>query len=277
MGAEKIWVGTTSGHEGEWDHAANWSPADEPVADDDVLLGPGGVQAVTSGLNNAAVSLNSISFTSEWGSAAVGSADNYLQINADTVVINCAGHIFLDLGTTSTLATITVNNSPTNRDHLHIKGNALALYANRGRLIYDSGALTTLVVQYAGSPAGDSDVLLSTPTVTNAYGLAGSLGMDGAGTITNLYLGASGTALISEGTLTNAYVYAGLLNWRTNQTLAAAYVYGGKLDATQDQRAKTLTALYMYGGAVANLAHGAGRITLTNKYEYGVNTVKVDP
>lgn len=275
--AERVWVGTDSGNEGDWSVAANWTGAAVPTNADDVFLGPGGTQAVIAGLNQSAITLNTLNVTDDWGGTAIGSADNYLQIQATTIVLNGAGRIFLDFGVTSTIPTVKVNNSAPNRDSMHIKGNCIMLLVTKGKLTYDSGAITDLVAQYSKSASGDVDVLLSTPTITAAYGLAGLIEMDGAGTITTLYLPQNGRALIREGTLTNAKVWGGLLDWRTNETMTRCDVWAGSLNGTQDQRAKTITNLYLWANGQANLAHGVGRITVSNTYEYGLNTVKMDP
>jgi hypothetical protein len=81
----------------------------------------------------------------------------------------------------------------------------------------------------------------------------------------------------TEGTIVDAVVYAGLLDWRTPETMDSCVVYGGKLDGSRDQRAKTLTLLELWNAGQADLAHGAGLITISTKREYGLYTAKVDP
>ena len=217
--AQKIWVGTDSGNEGDYSVAANWNPTGVPTDADDVLIGPGGTQPILAGLNQSSVTLASLSVTADRGGSAIGSADNYLQVGVSgDLVLNGKGRTFIDLSTGTTLATVKVNNTSPNRDDVHIKGNALLALITSGKLTWDSGSITDLFVQYRTNASGDSNLLLSSPTVTNAYCVAGLLEMDGAGMISVLNVAGSARALIEEGTLTTAYVWNGVLDWRTANT-----------------------------------------------------------
>lgn len=57
--ANKTWVGTDTGNEGDWGTAANWSPSGVPVATDDVRI-PAGSNAITGTLNQSAVALGDV-------------------------------------------------------------------------------------------------------------------------------------------------------------------------------------------------------------------------
>ena len=81
--AVKIWTGAT---DGDWSVAGNWSPSGVPASADDVILSASYVVSITAGLNQSAVTLNSL--TVEQGySGAIGSKAADLQIATDALTL----------------------------------------------------------------------------------------------------------------------------------------------------------------------------------------------
>ena len=83
--ANRIWIGTDTGNEGDWGTAANWSGAAVPIANDDVYF-ENSSQSVIDTLDQSAIELDSLniaqSFTGDFGLAATP-----LQIDSPIVNI----------------------------------------------------------------------------------------------------------------------------------------------------------------------------------------------
>ena len=81
----KIWVGTDSGNEGDWDTAANWQLSGGgatviPASTDDVYF-TSGSQSVTDGFIQTGIDLASLNFGTKW----TGSIESALVIDATVV------------------------------------------------------------------------------------------------------------------------------------------------------------------------------------------------
>ena len=145
--AKKIWVGGSSGNEGNYGTAANWSPSGVPVASDDVVI-PSGSQSITDGLDQSAVSLSSFTVSSGY-TGSIGSSEGSLQIAASKVVLDCAGtNVYIDADT----ADMVVANTSSNSDALHILGTITSLTIFKGNITLDpAAAITTLNMLDSGA------------------------------------------------------------------------------------------------------------------------------
>ncbi len=115
--ADKLWVGTDSGNEGDWSVAANWSPSGVPASADDVYLRDSS-QAVTAGFAQSAVTLDSLNIAQSF----TGQIATHLAIGA--TVLDIGRHdgpgspsgsslLKIDLGTAQSAVTIHNSGNPT--------------------------------------------------------------------------------------------------------------------------------------------------------------------
>ena len=85
--AVKIWTGAT---DGDWSVAGNWSPSGVPASTDDVIISAAYTVSITAGLNQSAVTLNSLT-VEEGYSGAIGSKSADLQIATDALTFQGSG------------------------------------------------------------------------------------------------------------------------------------------------------------------------------------------
>lgn len=287
------WIGGSSGNEGKWDLNANWSTGTFPATGDTAIVdGRGGTNAITTGLNQSAVTLAKLLVV--MGSPAIGTTAAPLQISATIADINVpptdgsspggASIIAIATGTNATTFTVygSRNTGTSGIEPVVWKGthstNIVRILGGKvgiGTLIPGDTA-SAAVVQVLGkadvhigngvtlptltvaASAEDSTVLLeSAVTTINQDSASSVIESRGTGAITSIY--ASGTVrLNSTGTITNLYVEP-----------------SGFADFTGNTAARTVTNAFMHGAGRINAALPtvggvAHAITFTN----GVDAIR---
>lgn len=257
MADTKIWVGTDTGNEGDWETAANWSPAGVPVATDNVFF-ENSNQSVTEGFNQSAVALGSLNIAQSF-TGQIGDADEYLQIK--TTLVNIGYHfgpgeaagsalLKLDLGTTA--STIIVFNTgisaDTTRPAIRLKyvNAATTLEVRKGEVgvAIETGEVSTgsiITPSYVDNIESDAKVYigagvtLATLTkkggfcmlrsaVTTVINYAGELVTEGSGAITTLTAKGGNVISNSTGTITTCNISS-----------------KGTVDFMKSQQARTVT------------------------------------
>jgi len=236
MADTKIWVGTNSGHEGDWATAANWSPSGVPASTDNVYL-ENSSQSVLVGLDQSAVALGSLNIAQSF-TGAIGTAAAYLQISATLVNIGyhfgpgeAAGSSLLKLDLGTTAATIIVFNggisADTTRPAIRLKyvNAATTLEVRKGEVgvAIETGEVSTgsvINVGYVNNIEGDANVYIGSgvtlATLTKKGGFAmlrsaatavvnyaGELITEGSGAIATLTAKGGNVISNSTGTITN--------------------------------------------------------------------------
>lgn len=276
--ATKVWVGTDSGNEGDWDTAANWSPSGVPIAGDDVVLANSS-QNVLTGLDQSAVALTSITIDQSYTGDIGTSQSDFLQVAASTAVIGQSRsttgtltgskRLNLDFGS-STACDIQVYNTArtardTNRQPLRIKAvNAstnLTVYGGQLAVSDDnsnSSTLGTITVNNGVCNIGQG-VTLTTLTSTGGTTMSQSsmTNCTCKGGSINFYDG------VSASTITTLTVSdTGVFNHYGSGTITTANANGGTIDLTRSEKAKTVTTLNVKRDA--NIIFDTSTVTLTN-------------
>jgi len=281
--ANKLWVGTDTGNEGNWSVAANWSPSGVPVNSDDVFL-EFSSQDVDSGLAQAAVALATLNIAKSY-TGKVGTSSAYLNIGAATVNIGQhngpgtpagSGRIKLDLDdTAATAATANVYNTGATADTglpavrlLFDSASAeLNVYKGTVGVAVEAGETDTLGVvnaSYVSQVSSDADVFIGPGvTLTTANQTGGDLVLEcgvttvtaSAGTLKTSGSGAIATLNVSGGTTTS----------NSSGTITAANVTGGFLDLTKSAESRTITTLKL--DAPGKVKFDPNIVTLTNQIQ----------
>lgn len=261
--ANKYWIGTDVGNEGNWQVAANWNPSGVPGADDYAFL-TSGSQSVTAGLTGAATVKGII--TGPDYSGDIAASGGYLDITcSEYALFMGSGDVYLDLtGGAGPTDGIKVR-CPANTKGLHLKCGTGAndvdlLVVEKGLFELVIGTVAALYSELRTVLATDVAILQTAGTITTFRQLGGTCTQNG-GTITNHHMH-SGTTTWAGGTVTNLDMYGGVGYWKTIQTLAAGIIWGGIFDAGGDVRAKTITSLAMHGEAQVNIDNGNGNVTI---------------
>jgi Ni,Fe-hydrogenase III small subunit len=278
--ATKVWVGTDSGNEGNYGTAANWSPSGVPVAADDVIIANSS-QSITSGLDQSAVALTSITIDQSF-TGVIGSSDSdFLQVAASNVILGQrrtnvgtltgSKRLNLDLGS-STAAQVEIYNTASS-----------AQDANRTPLRLKAVNASTDIKVFAGSVSisDDSD---NSSTVGDIEVNGGTVNCGASVTLTNVIMNGgtlnlqssiAGTATIKGGTLnhyddnasastiaTLTVSDSGTVNHYASGTITTLNLNGGTVDLTRTQKSKTVTTLTADTGGT--LITDSGTVTLTN-------------
>lgn len=255
--AEKLWLGTKEGSEGDWQEADNWSPSGAPGASDVAHLRGPLAPAVKKGLASAAT-VQALVVDPQFAQD-LGKPDQPLEITvSDYIYVAGKGNHYIDIsGGAGPTNGIKVQ-CATNFKGLFLKCGTgasdvdlIAVY--RGLLELQEGDVASLLMELIENLSTDAAVIIgeSAGTIANLRQVGGVSEQKG-GTVTTHKLHA-GTATWRDGTLTNGEQYGGTAVWSTNQTLADYKQFGGSFDATQDARTKAITAYEMHGEAQANL------------------------
>ena len=275
--ANKLWLGTDAGNEGDWGTAANWSPSGVPTAADDVILANSS-QSVTGGLDQSAVALTSITIDQSY-TGLIGTESTFLQVRASTAVI---GQVRSSVGTLTGSKRLNLDFGSAGACDIQVYNTASrAQDTNRQPCrIIGSHASHTLTV-YSGSVAvsDDSDDTSQLSSVTNS----GSSITIGEGVTLATLTQASGniktqssiTTVVVKGGVLNFYDSTsastittctvqdtGILNHYASGTITTLNCNGGSTDLTKSQKAKTVTNLNLQ--AEATLAIDTSVVTLTN-------------
>lgn len=262
--ATKRWLGNTPSHVGEYGHSANWDPSGVPTTGDDVVI-PVGSEDITENLDQSAVAL--ASFVCEVGAeVAMGTADEYLQIDADLIVLRSTSTVYLDVGSSNGKIEIYATASATTGT-----AGVYLIGADCGTVSVNGGTVAIAIV--AGQTATVDVLRVKTSsavvtcgegtTLTAAHLDSGSLTLNCAAGTVNANGGTLTTFL--DGTITTLTVNAGTVVCNSTGTITSLYINGGSIDFLQNGSARTITNCYLRpasDGAV--LKYHASYVTITN-------------
>lgn len=257
-----IWDGTDA--DMDYSAAGNWVGAAAPQAADDVII-PAMSHAdatdIEGGLGQSAVALTS--FTVETGCyvdiGVVGVVPTYLEIDADTIILEPNGTVRLDIDNSTIVNVLDCKSTSIDGTYgLYFKGtgNTELVVASGcsgkigiGALEGESAAFTTIRIN------GGTVILGDTVTMTAL--------VVGGGTVTNSSAVATitvggGTFTHREGAVTNLYCNGGTTYMNATGTIATIYVRSGAtIDFSQDLQTKDVTnAIQMTAGATLRDPYG---------------------
>lgn len=241
--ANKTWVGTTSGSEGDWGVAGNWSPSGVPVAADNVRI-PAGSYAITGSLNQSAVALGLV-IVERGHTQTIGSSAGYLQLTCTRFEYDGSGVSYIDLSASAIPVTVhgTANVSEGYRG-LYLKGSAITvLTVNAGDvgLAVKSGETSTVTT--ARCMTGLL-ILGAGVTATTVQNYDGEITLRCACTTLDIY----GGKVTSEevGTITTVNLMGGDFIAKSTGTITTVNAKGGTLDETQSGAARTFSTVNLY-------------------------------
>jgi len=260
--ATRRWLGGISG---DWSVAGNWSGGAVPVNNDDVIFDSGSV-SVDAGLNQSAVSLNSLNITSGY-KGSIGSPGASLQININgaspTAFRVAMGGQFVCWSGTSTPV---VNVGSTGSGVFYITGGTLTgglTAGSSGKVVISTGVTISGNVNSAGCGIDCAS------TVGSAYLMAGTHALRSTGTYVlagaNVNLGYYGSGAINTTDLMNG----ARLNLFTTGTLATVNAYPGSTITNGGQYDNTITTLYKWTNSVQNLRAPSAVTTVTTTTPVG--------
>jgi len=250
--AVKLWVGGTSGYEGNFNTALNWSGGVTPVAGDDVYIR--GSQNIDDGLDWSSVDVDAFIVESSY-TGTIGSRTSPFRIGiTDTsgrIEFSGSGESHLDIGGSAVNMTIHSTASAAVGSYgLTIKGTGIAVLAVEG------GKVGIAV----GDPA-------DTATITTLRCLGGRTVVGAGTTVTNVDVGSgakltirancadmdirSGTVKTGEAAAISSSVtlWGGRLIHNSTGTIASAIIQGGELDVSQGGLNVTISSLKLNEGS----------------------------
>ena len=278
--ANKLWVGTDSGNEGDYSTAANWSPSGVPVAADNVYL-KDSTQDIDGGLDQSAVALASFNVDKSYTGQISPAAGTYLQIAASAVNIGRhdgpgapvgSGLIKLDQGS-STAAAVNVFDMGTPATSTDPALFLIAAHAStvvtvrKGKvgIAVGVGETTTVAkinVNYLNSILGDAEVYIGSGVTLTTFAMTG-------GTVLALAGGTTFTVedgqLTTEGSgaITTLNADGGKVYPNSTGTITALNADGGEVDFTKSPAARTVTTPKI--GPGGKIIYDPAIITMTNK------------
>lgn len=250
--ADKYWVGTDTGNEGDYATAANWSPSGVPVANDNVFIT--GAQAITSGLDQSAVELDDFIVLASM-SGAIASVTASLQVdlgNTNRFEFGGTGLAFIDVGTAA-ISPVIVNTAAANTTDpygLILTGSALAtIDFRKGSLNLDGATVTTIDQSFTSSQASDTTLLIpSDATVTTLRKTGGSALVEAA--LTTMENSAGEATTRGSGAITTMTVDGGNVYPNSSGTITTLNANAGIVDFTRSRTPRTVTTLNLGGGTV---------------------------
>jgi len=279
--ADRIWIGTDTGNEGDWATAANWTGAAVPVNGDDVYFVDSS-QSVTEGFAQGAVTLGSLNIAQSY-TGLIGTAAGYLVINATVLRIGYhygpgtpagSGRIKLNLGAAASTAIIFNTGSP---DDSYLP--AVRLLCNHANTTVEvrkgtvgiacepteTSTLSKVSVSYVSQVTADADVYIGAGvTLTTLDKSGGDCVLEcAATTVTN---GAGKLITAGSGAITTMNCTGGTIESNSSGTITTCNAFdAGYIDFTKAQAARTVTTLKI--GNSARISLDPSIITLTNKIQ----------
>jgi len=234
--AVKIWTGAT---DGDWSDSTNWSPSGVPASTDDVYLTADFVVSVTEGLNQSAVTLNSLNVEAGYtGSIGTSSAD--LQIAADDFTFNGTGVAYIDLGSNAVDPVVLET----------------ASYSTGTYGLYLTGTgIGTLSVIDGGVSVGRAG---TTSTVTEVRAIAGKVSIGSGCTLTTSFN--FGAELIVESDHTTANQDGGTTQLVKSATVTTANLDGGEFFVDSEC---TITTVNLNAGGELRVSAGSDKTITT--------------
>jgi len=276
--AVRSWIGTTSGSEGDWSVAGNWSGGAVPIAADDVIIANSS-QDITAGLDQSAIALTSLTIDLSYTGLIGSSQSDFLEIGSVTAVIGQrrgtvgtftgSKRLNIDFGTT-TAAQINVYATATtaqdqNRQPLRLR----AVNASTDVNVYGG---TLAISDDSSNSSTIGDILIESGTInigdnvthTTLNQSGGTVSTQSSITTVNLKGGTLNQYdSTSSNTITTLTVSnSGSLNHYASGTITTLNLNGGSVDLTKTQKSKTVTTITAAPGA--NLITDTGTVTFTN-------------
>lgn len=257
--ADKYWVGTDSGNEGDYSTAANWSPSGVPTANDSVYIT--GSQSITAGLDQSSVELDDFIVLPDY-TGDIGSASGSLLIDmadADRFEFSGRGTAYIDVGTAAITARVKqTKNASNGQSGLYLAGSAIAsLIVESGSVeLHDDATATVVDVRSGATLRVGTDA-----TGTTIHNNGGTLYFDGTATTIN---NKGGTAYIrGADALTTVKCTGGTVYCTTTGTVTNAQALGtGLIDFTGSSIARTVTNPKVEGSGQIN--YDPNVVTFTN-------------
>ena len=255
--AVKIWTGAT---DGDWSVAGNWSPSGVPASTDDVIISAAYTVSITAGLNQSAVTLNSLT-VEEGYSGAIGSKSADLQIATDALTFQGSGVAYIDLGSNAVDPVINGTASySTGESGLYLTGTGIGTITCAGGGVSIGRAGTTSTVTELRGISGDVHVGIG-GTVTNRFNFGASVVFDS--THTTLNLDAGTTTLKQSAAVTTANLDGGVLHIDSACTITTLNLNNGGEFRASAGSDKTITTLNIEPGAV--FEYYPSNTTITNR------------
>ena len=255
--AVKIWTGAT---DGDWSVAGNWSPSGVPVSTDDVILSAAYTVSITDGLNQSAVTLNSLT-VEEGYSGAIGSKSADLQIATDELTFQGSGVAYIDLGSNAVDPVINGTASySTGESGLCLTGTGIGTITCAGGGVLIGRAGTTSTVTELRGISGDVHVGIG-GTVTSSFNFGANIVFDS--THTTLNLDAGTTTLKQSAAVTTAHLDGGVLHIDSACTITTLNLNNGGEFRASAGSDKTITTLNIEPGAV--FEYYPSNTTITNR------------
>ena len=276
--ANKEWIGTDSGNEGDWDTAANWSPSGVPIAADDVIIANSS-QDILTGLDQSAIALNSITIDQSYTGVIGTLASDFLQIASSIAIIGQSrtstgtltgsSRLNIDFGS-STACDIQVYNTARNardqnRQPLRIIGvnasHTLQVFGGQLSVSDDnsnSSQLSDITINSGSVNIGQGVTLATLKTTGGSTAIQSSVTTCTCkGGTLNFYDG------ISASTITTLTVSnGGIFNHYGSGTITTANADGGTIDLTRTEKTKTITTLNLKKDSTVII--DTSNVTLTN-------------
>lgn len=253
---------TYLGNDGNWATAATWSPANEPVDDDVVIIPSNTTVDITAGLDNGGIKLDGL-IVAKASVVKVGTTGGPLMIASDYVHFQGRGEF--------------------NYEHAAGGGDA-----HSTDLVIIEPSLPTTAVQLSSEETdalGMPDVLLNGGDVTILANMGTMTRLDvtartnkvtiqaAAGALTSL-LG-RGSIIEAHNAITNAYLSNGCQLTKETAAITNAFVEGGASLFYNDDG--TITLVRVHRGGTLDLMHIGKVVTITTGFWMPGSTIKLDP
>ena len=259
--ADKLWLGNV-GVAGDLGDNANWSPANVPIAGDNIFFENSAVDIAAGFATFAAVHLGEIHFRQSWTGVM---DDDYMQAIADEVYIGQhlgggtpAGspRLLLDLQTTAgstgpyvIVDNTSLNSTDANRQavRLLIDDAEAVVQVRKGRvgIAVGDAAETSVLGELLVAYGADAQVALGEGvTIGGVVKDGGELKM-GCGAA-NVYNRAGDLTIVGEGAISGVLeVTGGEVTPNASGTIARANCYGGITDWSKSPTPRTVTDLHI--------------------------------
>ena len=272
--ATRTWNGTDATTPNDWSVAGNWDEAAVPVNGDDVYFVTGSAD-VTAGLNQSAVSLNSINFGVKWS----GSIATALQVDATNVdYANKLGTVFLEGAYTTVNVQATSIDSPALKFEdstvttLRVTGGSGTVFVDENSTVSGSvdmiGAGSVKVEIEAGATVSAADITIDEGTF---------LTYEEVDTVTQF--GGTVAFVNASGTTNTITMYKGTCKYKPTgaATLSTLTMYGGFFDMKGcNAPSHTITNATLYSGSMIDERNGLSNCTYTNALAINGGIVKYD-
>lgn len=274
--ADKTWVGTDTGNEGELNTAANWSPSGVPAASDNVRFpaGSANITADLTALNTSTLSgaLGVVIFEPGF-TGTVGTTAAYMQFTCTRLEFHGRGQAFIDIEASAIIPRVfTTASAIEGQRGLYLKGSAMTgvdVSGGNVGLAYRHGETSSATtVRVIGQ---DADVDLGPGlTTTTVYQTGGTVLQRCASTTTTVY---GGTWRSREvGAITTLNARGGNLFPESSGTITTMNADGGVSDFTKSSVPRTVTTLKRNPGCSVRYDPSVLTVTTQSAPDYPVIT-----